>query len=72
MERKTIILVCVVLFIGMAGGYTLGTLKTICKHIDTEYFLELKPKSVIIESIDGYIYECPIDSIPAVLLRDNL
>ena len=72
MERKTIILVCVVLFIGMAGGYTLGTLKTIGKHIDTEYFLELKPKAVIIESIDGYIYECPIDSIPAVLLRDNL
>ena len=72
MERKTIILVCVVLFIGMAGGYTLGTLKTIGKHIDTEYFLELKPKSVIIESIDGYIYECHIDSIPAVLLRDNL
>jgi hypothetical protein len=72
MERKTIILVCVVLFIGLAGGYTLGTLKAIGKHVDTEYFLELKPKSVMIESIDGYIYECPIDSIPAVLLRDNL
>ena len=43
MERKTIILVCVVLFIGLAGGYTLGTLKAIGKHVDTEYFLELKP-----------------------------
>ena len=72
MERRTSILVCVVLFIGLAGGYTLGTLKGIGKHIDTEYFLELKQNSVVIESIDGYIYECPLDSIPAVLLKDNL
>lgn len=72
MEKKTSILVCVVLFIGLAGGYTLGTLKAVGKHVNTEYFIELKQNSVIIESIDGYIYECPIDSIPVVLLRDNL
>ena len=72
MERRTSILVCVVLFIGLAGGYTLGTLKAVGKHVDTEYFLELKQNSVVIESIDGYIYECPIDSLPAVLLKDNL
>ena len=72
MEKRTSILVCVVLFIGLAGGYTLGTLKGIGKHIDTEYFIELKPKSVMIESVDGYIYECPLDSLPAVLLKDNL
>lgn len=72
MERRTIILVCVVLFIGLTGGYTLGTLKAVGKHVDTEYFLELKENSVLIESVDGYLYECPMDSIPAVLERDNL
>lgn len=72
MERRTSILVCVVLFIGIAGGYTLGTIKPIGRHIKTEYFLELKPNSVMIESADGYLYECPLDSLPIVLLKDNL
>ena len=72
MERRTSILVCVVLFIGIAGGYTIGTVKPIGRHIKTEYFLELKPNSVMIESADGYLYECPLDSLPTVLLKDNL
>jgi hypothetical protein len=72
MEKRTSILVCVVLFIGMAGGYTLGTIKPIGKHIKTEYFLELKPNSVIIEDVRGNIMSCPYDKLVETLERDNL
>lgn len=72
MERRTSILVCVVLFIGMAGGYTLGTIKPIGKHIKTEYFLELKQNSVIIEDVRGNIMSCPYDKLVETLEKDNL
>lgn len=72
MERKTSILVCVVLFIGLVGGYTLGTIKPIGKHIKTEYFLELKQNSVIIEDVRGNIISCPYDKLVETLEKDNL
>jgi ABC-type transporter Mla maintaining outer membrane lipid asymmetry permease subunit MlaE len=72
MERRTSILVCVVLFIGMAGGYTLGTIKPIGKHIKTEYFLELKQNSVIIEDVRGNIISCSYDKLVETLEKDNL
>ena len=38
-----------------------------------EYFIELKQDgSAVIEGLDRHTYQCPLDSIPAVLLRDNL
>jgi len=42
------------------------------RHVDPEYFIELKDDSAIIEGLDRHTYFCPIDSIPAVLIKDNL
>ena len=43
------------------------------EHVKPEYFIELKSDgSAIIEGLDRHTYQCPLDSIPAVLLRDNL
>ena len=72
MEKSFAILVTVVFGLGMFGGLVIGSIRTKAKHIKTEYFIELKPKSVMIEAADGYLYECPLDSLPAVLLKDNL
>lgn len=72
MERRTSILVCVVLFIGIAGGYTIGTIKPIGRHIKTEYFLELKPNSVMIEDVRGNVISCPYNKLVETLEKDNL
>jgi len=72
MERSFAILVTVMFGLGMFGGLVIGSINTKAKHIKTEYFIELKPNSVMIEAADGYLYECPLDSLPAVLLKDNL
>ncbi len=43
------------------------------QHIKVEYYLELKPNDrVIIEDTHGNIIQCHTDSIPSVLLKDNL
>ena len=72
MEKSLAILGTVMFGVGMFGGLAIGSITTKAKHIKTEYFIELKPNSVMIEAADGYLYECPLDSIPAVLLKDNL
>jgi hypothetical protein len=43
------------------------------QHIKVEYYLELKPNDkAIIEDVHGNTIQCDMDSIPAVLLKDNL
>jgi hypothetical protein len=43
------------------------------QHIKVEYYLELKPNNkAIIEDVHGNTIQCDMDSIPAVLLKDNL
>ena len=37
-----------------------------------EYYLELDHDSAIVESMHGKVYRCHADSIPSVLLQDNL
>lgn len=71
-ERKLSLLVVLVFALGIFTGYVMGTIRTKAEHIETEYYLELKPNSVVIESIDGYLIECPMDSIASVLEKDNL
>ena len=72
MEKKLALLVVLILAIGMFTGYVMGSIRTKAQHVKTEYYLELRPNSVIIEGIDGYLIECPIDSIASVLVKDNL
>ena len=63
--------------IGLFGGWIIGSVAPVKglkpSNIKAEYYLELKPNDrAVIEDIGGYTYECHMDSIPAVLLRDNL
>jgi ACR3 family arsenite efflux pump ArsB len=72
MDKKLSLLVTLILAMGIFVGYVMGSVRAKAEHVKTEYYLELRPNSVVIESIDGYLIECPMDSIAAVLERDNL
>lgn len=72
MDKKLSLLVVLVFALGVFTGYVMGSIRAKAEHVKTEYYLELRPNSVVIESIDGYLIECPMDSIASVLERDNL
>lgn len=72
-ERKLALLVTLVFGLGILSGLLIGAVRQHqTRHVDPEYFIELKGNSAIIEGLDRHTYFCPIDSIPAVLERDNL
>lgn len=71
-ERKLSLLVVLVFALGIFTGYFMGSVRAKAQHVKTEYYLELRPNSVVIEGIDGHLIECPMDSIASVLERDNL
>jgi len=52
-------------------GYTIGSIRKIGQHIRTEYFIELKPSKVLIESSDGHIMQCDYGQITNTLIKDN-
>ena len=60
--------------VGLLSGWLIANSKTKqAKHIDVEYYLELRSdNSAIIEGLDGHTYVCPVDDIPIILLKDNL
>ena len=76
MEKRNSLFVVAYFTVGLLGGWIIGSVRPINglkpTHIKAEYYLELQGDNAIVEGIDGYTYECPIDSIPAVLDRDNL
>lgn len=72
MDKKLSLLVTLILAMGIFVGYVMGSVRAKAEHVKTEYYLELRPNSVVIESIDGYLIECPLDSIASVLEKDNL
>lgn len=72
MDKKLSLLVVLVFALGVFTGCVMGSIRAKAEHVKTEYYLELRPNSVVIESIDGYLIECPMDSIASVLERDNL
>jgi hypothetical protein len=76
-EKRNSLFVVGYFALGLFGGWLIGSIKPVPgiqpTTIKAEYYLELKPDdSAIIEDIGGNTYQCPVDSIPAVLLRDNL
>jgi hypothetical protein len=72
-ERKLALLVTLVFGLGILSGLLIGAVRQHqTRHVDPEYFIELKGNSAIIEGLDRHTYFCPIDSISAVLERDNL
>ena len=72
-ERKLALLVTIVFGLGILSGLLIGAVRQHqTRHVDPEYFIELKGNSAIIEGLDRHTYFCPIDSISAVLERDNL
>jgi hypothetical protein len=77
MEKRNSLFVVGYFALGLFGGWIMGSVSPVpgmkLTHIKAEYYLELKPNDrAVIEDIGGYTYECHMDSIPAVLLRDNL
>ena len=72
MEKRIAILVTVAFGIGMFGGLGIGLMQNKPEHIKADYFIELKPKTVVIEDTHGCTYECVLDSIPYALVSDNL
>jgi muramoyltetrapeptide carboxypeptidase LdcA involved in peptidoglycan recycling len=56
----------------MFGGIVVGSIRTKSQHIKTEYFIELKHETVLIEDTEGNIITCPFNDISKALLRDNL
>lgn len=72
-EKRNALFVVAYFLLGLFGGWLLAAVtQHQTRHVDTEYFIELKGNSAIIEGLDRHTYFCPIDSIPAVLERDNL
>jgi hypothetical protein len=74
---KSSLFIVVYFAIGLFGGWLLGSIAPINsmkpQHIKVEYYLELKPNDkAIIEDVHGNTIQCDMDSIPAVLLKDNL
>lgn len=77
MKNKKLFFVAGYFALGLFGGWLIGSIVPVNglkpTHIKAEYYLELKPdNTAIIEDRYGYTYTCPIDSIPPVLIRDNL
>jgi hypothetical protein len=73
MEKRNSLFVVAYFSIGLFGGWLIGAMTYHHpRHVDTEYYLELKGDSAVIEGTDRHTYTCPIDSIPAVLVKDNL
>lgn len=69
----------------VVAGFCMGYMHSAdiheCQHVKQgvapkgtkmEYFLELQGDSAIVESKYGKVYRCHADSIPSVLLQDNL
>ena len=72
-EKRNALFVVTYFAIGLIGGWLIGAVAYHHpRHVETEYFIELKGDSAVIEGLDRHTYTCPIDSIPSVLDRDNL
>ena len=72
-EKRNALFVVTYFAIGLIGGWLIGAVAYHHpRHVDAEYFIELKGDSAVIEGLDRHTYTCPIDSIPSVLDRDNL
>jgi hypothetical protein len=76
-EKKSSLFIVGYFALGLFGGWLIGSIAPVNglkpTHIKAEYYLELRPNDlVIIEDCGGNTIQCHMDSIPAVLLRDNL
>jgi hypothetical protein len=72
-EKRNALFVVTYFAMGLFGGWLIGAVAYHHpRHVDTEYFIELKGESAVIEGLDRHTYTCPIDSIPSVLIKDNL
>ena len=72
MDKRFALLITVVFGIGLCGGMLIGTVRTESQHIKTEYYLELRPRSILIEDMNGNVITCPYDKISETLIKDNL
>lgn len=75
MEKRNVMFVVGYFTVGLLGGWLIAKSKEQPQpqHVNVEYYIELKPNdSVVIEDRHGNTYTCPTNSIPEVLIKDNL
>jgi hypothetical protein len=74
MEKRNSLFVVAYFTVGLIGGWLISsTVNHHPRNVEPEYFIELKSDgSAVIEGLDRHTYTCPVDSIPVVLVRDNL
>lgn len=72
MYRTTTVIITLICISCIFIGYIFGSINYKAKHIKPEYYIELKPNTVLIEDQNGNIITCPIDKITETLLKDNL
>jgi hypothetical protein len=62
--------------VGLLGGWVMGTISPIQGiapnvPVNAEYYLELRGDSAIVEGRWSQ-FQCPLDSLPAEFIKDNL
>lgn len=72
MDKRIALLITVVFGIGFGGGMLIGAVRTESQHVKAEYYIELKPNSVLIEDAHGNVITCPYNRISEILIKDNL
>lgn len=85
MTKQEMIIASSVAVAILVAGFCMGAMWTTerheCTHVKQgvapkgtkmEYFLELQGDSAILETKYGVVYKCHADSIPNVLMQDNL
>jgi hypothetical protein len=76
MEKRKAMQVVAYFTIGLLGGWLIGTISPIKGikppiPVNAEYYLELKGDSAIVIGRWSN-FQCPIDSLPAEFIKDNL
>jgi hypothetical protein len=85
MNKREMLGVTAIALALVVAGFCMGCMYSTdiheCQHVKQgiapkgtkmEYFLELQGDSAIVENKYGKVYRCHADSIPSVLLQDNL
>lgn len=74
-EKRNALFVVAYFSVGLIGGWLIAKSKEQPQpqHVNVEYYIELKADgSAVIEDRHGNTHQCPTNSIPQVLIKDNL
>jgi ACR3 family arsenite efflux pump ArsB len=63
MDKKLSLLVTLILAMGIFVGYVMGSIRAKAEHVKTEYYLELRPNSVVIASISLLLWNVRLKEV---------